>query len=197
MAHIKSALEIALERTESVKSDKAGVEQYELRREGKKIAGAFLEAPEENSIDAALKRYSKDKIGAVRRGVLDILVAQISLPSGRDELVRLDNVGKGLRSVVADKKFALLFQQLAQALDRYLSELDQYDKAIRQQFAPKLRQKEEEIARRTGRRIQIDPMQDPEFVQFYNQNMGALKERYQNAVDQVREQAVVLFDSSL
>ncbi|MFA6506147.1 MAG: DUF6657 family protein [Treponemataceae bacterium] len=194
MAHIKSALEIALERTESVKSDKAGVEQFELRREGKKIAGTFLEAPEEKPIEAALKRFPKDKLNAVRRGVLDILITQISLPSGRDELVRLETVGKGLHTIIGDIKFATIFQQLVQALDRYLSEVDQYDKAIRQQYAPKLRQKEDEVARRTGRRVQIDPMQDPEFVQFYNQNMGTLKDRYQTAVEQVRAQALALFE---
>ena len=197
MAHIKSALEIALERTESVKSDKAGIEQYELKREGKKIAGAFLEDPEEHPIDAAFKRFSKDKIPSVRRGVLDILVAQISLPSLPEDIGRLEKVGKGLGSVISDKKFVSLFQQLTQALSRYLSEVEQYDKAIRQQFAPKLRQKEDEVARRTGRRIQIDPLQDPEFVQFYNQNMGVLKERYQSAVDQVRAQAAELFEASL
>lgn len=193
MAHIKSALEIALERTESVKSDKAGVEQFELRREGKKIAGAYLEAPEEKPLEAALKRFPKDKLEPVRRGVLDILIAQISLPSAREDLARLETVGKGLHTIIGDKKFSSMFQQLVQALDRYLSEVDQYDKAIRQQYAPKLKQKEDEIARRTGRRMQIDPMQDPEFIQFYNQNMGALKERYQTALDQVRAQASQLF----
>ena len=193
MAHIKSALELALERTESVKSDKAGVEQFELKREGKKIAGAFLEDPEEHPIEPALKKYPKDKLPSVRRGVFDILITQINLPSVSEDLKRLETVGRGLNAIVGDKKFAALFGQLAQALERYLGEADQYDKAIRQQFAPKLRQKEEEIARRTGRKLQIDPMQDPEFVAFYNQNMGALRERYQGAVDQVREQAGVLF----
>jgi len=194
MAHIKSALEIALERTESVKSDKAGVEQFELRREGKKIAGAYLEAPEEKPIEAALKKFPKEKIDAVRRGILDILIAQIALPTIREDLARLENVGKGLFTIIGDKKFTTLFQQLTQALERYVSEVDQYDKAIRQQYAPKLRQKEEEIARRTGRRLQLDPMQDPEFLQFYNQNMAALKEKYQNAIEQVRSQATALFD---
>ncbi len=193
MAHIKSALEIALQRTESVKSDKAGVELFELRREGKKIAGAFLEAPEEQPIEAALKRFPKEKIDAVRRGVLDILVAQVSLPNTREDIVRLETIGRGLHAILGDKRFLQMFQQLAQALDRYLGEVEQYDKAIRQQYAPKLRQKEEELARRTGRRLQLDPMQDPEFVQFYNQNMASLKDRYQGAVDQVREQASALF----
>jgi uncharacterized protein YggL (DUF469 family) len=74
-------------------------------------------------------------------------------------------------------------------LQQYLSELDQYDQAIRRQFAPKLRQKEEELSRRLGRAVKLDPFQDPEFVAFYNQNMNTLKDRYQSVIDQVREQA--------
>jgi hypothetical protein len=65
---------------------------------------------------------------------------------------------------------------------------------ITQQYAPKLRQKEEELARRTGRPVTLDPFQDPEFVAFYNQNMSVLKERYQAAIDQVRETANSFFN---
>ena len=193
MALIKSALEIALERTESVKSDHDSIEQYELRREGKRIAGAFIDDPAGKPIEAELKRYSKDKLPAVRRGAFEVLLSQVSLPAVKEDLVRIEAVGKGIVAVVGDKRLTSMFQQLQQALTQYLSDVEQYDHAIRQQYAPKLRQKEEELARRTGRRMQIDPMQDPEFVAFYNQNMGALKSRYQAAVDQIREQAQALF----
>jgi hypothetical protein len=56
-----------------------------------------------------------------------------------------------------------------------------------------LRQKEEELSRRLGRTVQIDPFQDPEFAAFYTQNMNALRDNYQAGVDQVREQAELLF----
>jgi hypothetical protein len=39
-----------------------------------------------------------------------------------------------------------------------------------------------------GREVRIDPYQDPEFVAFYNQNMGALKERYEGAIAECKEQ---------
>lgn len=193
MAHIKSALEIALERTESVKGDHDSIEQFELKREGKRIASAFLEDPAGKNIEAELKKYPKDKQQYVRRGAFEVLLSQVSLPAVKEDLTRLDAVGKGIVAVVGDRRLAALFQQLQQALTQYLTDVDQYDHAIRQQYAPKLRQKEEEVARRTGRRVQIDPMQDPEFVAFYNQNMGALKDRYQSGIEQVREQAQALF----
>jgi len=79
---------------------------------------------------------------------------------------------------------------LSTLLSNYLNEATQFDQAIRQQYAPKLRQKEEELSRRMGREIHIDPFQDPEFVNFYNQNFNALKANYQTPVDQVREEAM-------
>jgi hypothetical protein len=81
-------------------------------------------------------------------------------------------------------------------LSQYLNEVTHYDQAIRQQYAPKLRQKEEELSRRVGREVRLDPFQDPEFVAFYNQNLNALKANYQTAVDQVREEASRLFEKS-
>lgn len=192
MARIKSALELALERTESVKSDKESVELYELRREGKKLAGAFLDDPEKKSLEGDLKKYPKDKAAAVRRGIFDVLLSQIALPAVKEDLPRLEKVGAGLQSVLADRRFAALYAQLIQAFTQYLGELEQYEQAIRRQYAPKLRQKEEELSRRMGRAVQLDPFQDPEFVAFFNQNMAALKGRYQSAVDQVRSQAEAL-----
>jgi len=192
MARIKSALELALERTESVKGDKSSVELFELKREGKRIAGQFLENPEEIKIEGELKKYPKEKVAAVRRGLFEVLVSQVNLPAVKEDLARLESVGLGLQAVIGDRRFGALFSQLVQALSQFLAEADQYDQAIRRQYGPKLKQKEEELSRRMGRAVQLDPFQDPEFVAFYNQNMNALKGKYQAAADQVRDQAASL-----
>lgn len=193
MSRIKSALEIALERTESVKSDRAGIELFELRQEGKRLAGAYLDEPAKAPLEAALKKYPKDKAAAVRQGVYDVLLSQFNLPAVKEDLARLATVGQGLAAIISDRRFGQLLQQVQQAMERYLADVEQYDQAIRQQYAPKLRQKEDELAKRTGRRVQIEPMQDPEFVAFYNQHMGGLRDRYQTAVDQARAMAAELF----
>ena len=87
----------------------------------------------------------------------------------------------------------MLFQQFMEAISQYLEEAAQFEEAIKRQYAPKLRQKEEELSRRFGRNVKLDPFQDPEFVAFFNQNLNALKANYQAAVDQVREEAIQLF----
>ncbi|MDR3304314.1 MAG: hypothetical protein LBS86_07885 [Treponema sp.] len=195
MGRIKSAIEIALERTESVQSDKAGIGQYEMRQKGKKLANTFLSEPD-ISLEAAIKETPADQRGSLKQGIFDVLVAQITLPASRDDTKRLEAVGTGLNTVLGDPRFAALYQQFAQAIAHYLDEVDRYAEGIRQQYAPKLRQKEEELSRRVGRAVQLDPLQDPEFVNFYNQTMSALKGNYGEAITQVRDEATALFNGA-
>jgi hypothetical protein len=193
MGRIKSALEIALERTETVKSDKISIEQFETKQRGKRLANAFLEDPKK-SLDEELKKTPKEQRESLKQGIFDVLIAQINLPVTKEEEKRIDAAGRGLQTVINNSRFTAMYKQLAQALSQYLNEAANYDKVIRQQYAPKLRQKEEELSRRMGREVRIDPFQDPEFISFYNQNMNALKGNYQAAVDQVKEEARRLFE---
>jgi hypothetical protein len=200
MGRIKSALEIALERTESVKGDNGAIDQFEAKQQGKKLANQFLEdtaqgaSSAETNLADAIKKAPKDRQPSLKQGLFDVLLSQITLPLSKDDEKRIEAVGKGLQIVLNDGKFAALYRQFSQLLARYLDESAQYDEAIRRQYEPKLRQKEEELARRYGRAVKLDPFQDPEFVAFYNQNMTTLKGSYQAAADQVRDEAMRIFE---
>ena len=194
MGKIKSALEIALERTESIKTDKASIGLFEARQQGKRLANEYLANPS-TSLETELKKYPKDQRESLKQGLFDVLAPQITLPNTAEDLPRIEAAGKGLCLLINEKapkeggRFNAMFKQLVQLLSNYLNEAAQFDQAIRQQYAPKLRQKEEELSRRLGREVHIDPFQDPEFVNFYNQNFNALKANYQAPVEQVREEA--------
>jgi len=192
MGKIRSALEIALERTESIKTSKASIGQFESKQEGKRIANAFLADPSK-TLEAELKKHPRDRHESLKQGIFDVLAPQISLPTGESDLPRFEAVCKGLNLLIKDGRFAAMLKQLGQLLSHYLGETAQLEQAVRQQYGPKLRQKEEELSRRLGQDIRIDPFQDPEFVMFYNQNMNALKANYQATVDQVREEATRLW----
>jgi uncharacterized protein YukE len=193
MGRIKSALEIALERTESVKGDKTSIDQFEAKQKGKRLANAFLEDPKKFP-DDELKKLPKEQQQAVKQGMFDVFLSQITLPAVREDMARIEALGRGLQFILGDPRFAAFYKQFTAAAARYLEEIDQYGEAIRRQYAPKLRQKEEELSRRLGRQIQIDPFQDPEFAAFYNQNMNALRENYESLTAQVREQAEALYN---
>jgi hypothetical protein len=191
MGKIKSALEIALERTETVKGDKSSIDQFEAKQQGKRLANAFLE--DGAGFADELKKAPPDRQKSLKQGIFEVLISQISLPVTQEDVKRVEAAGNGLQAVIGDSRFAAICKQLSRALSQYMDEAAHYDQAIHQQYAPKLRQKEEELSRRMGREVRVDPFQDPEFVSFYNQNMNALRGNYQTAVDQVKEEARRLF----
>jgi hypothetical protein len=195
MGRIKSALEIALERTESVKSDKASIDLYETKQRGKKLANEFLADPK-ISLEEEFKKTQKDQLPSLKRGFFDVLVSQLTLPATPEDEKRLEAAGKGLQAVINNSRFAALYKQLVQAMSQYLDQTVQYEEAIKRQYEPKLRQKEEELSRRLGREVRLDPFQDPEFIAFFNQNMNSLKENYGAALEQVKEEALRLFETS-
>jgi len=199
MGKIKSALEIALERTESIQIDKASVGLFEVKQQGKRLANEYLANPSTN-LETELKKSPNDQRESLKQGLFDVLAPQITLPNTAEDLPRIEAAGKGLCLLINEKsskeggRFSAMFKQLVQLLSNYLNEAAQFDQAIRQQYAPKLRQKEEELSRRMGREIRIDPFQDPEFVNLYNQNFNALKANYQAPVDQVREEVMNIWN---
>jgi hypothetical protein len=193
MGRIKSALEIALEKTETVKSDKSSINQFEAKQNGKRLANEFL-SDGKKALEEEIKKSPKDEQLSLKQGIFDVLITQLKVPDTEEELNRVETAAQGINTIINNKQFASTLKQLSQILRQYMNEAVKYEEAIKRQYAPKLRQKEEELSRRLGRQIQLDPFQDPEFVAFFNQNINALKENYQTALDQLKEEAIGLFE---
>jgi len=193
MGKIKSALEIALERTESVKGDRESIGQFEAKQKGKKLANRFL-GGEVKSLSDEIAREKKDGQVSLKQGLFDVLISQISLPASKEELERIEISCQGLQTIIGGKQFGDISKQLVKILNQFLEEASMFEETIKRQYGPKLRHKEEELSRRFGRNVKLDPFQDPEFVTFFNQNMNALRANYQAAIDKTREEAQRLFD---
>jgi hypothetical protein len=202
MALIKSALEIALERSKDIKVDEAAIEANSLRVEGKKAAGRYLDDPESGSLDEKLSKYPKEKRGPVREGMFEVLASQIQLPTSEASVDKLDILSAGFSALaagsgsgilggvgagLADKRVQALLQQLAGFFKQYLDDMKNVDQAIKKQWGPKIREKERQMAARMGQDVRIDPMSDPEFAAFYKQNVSAARAQYQAALDKAKE----------
>ena len=196
MSEIKSALELALERTADVKSDKSRLEAHESRQTGMRLAGRFLEDP---SIDVAreIKNLEKEKRAAARAGFYQVLSSHLALPNQESDIERLKLVQKGLKGVIKDNRMVDgLMEQVIQYLQQYLDTKNQLTERLREQFEPRLRQKEEQIAQQTGRQVRLDPANDPEFSQALSQNLQRLQSQYGQVIDQAKEQLDQLLASS-
>lgn len=195
---IKSALEIAMERTKDLKVDPKALAAAEAKQEGKRLAGEYLADPAEADFKAKLASVPKERREAAREGAFEVLVSRLQLPLSAETGAEAEYaaVEEGLKALCTvpfgEKRIADLFKQLVGFLKQYLDDAKKVDEAIRKQYAPRLKAKEQEMAARMGRPVRIDPMSDPEFAAFYKQNVGQMKAQYQGALDQAKEDLAAL-----
>jgi hypothetical protein len=133
-----------------------------------------------------------------------VLAAQIQLPSAGFSAEKLASIGSGLGALAlasapkgplgqgVDRKVIALVQQMSAFLSKYLEDLKKVEQAIRTQWAPKLREKERQLAARMGQDVRLDPMQDPEFAAFYKQNVENLRTSYSDALEKAKEDLALL-----
>ena len=192
MALIKSALEIAMEKTQGMKADPAALQAHEARQEGQKLAGEYLNAPESMDLGKRISAVPKEKRDIVRSAVFGVLSSRLQLPVTKNGLSAevQDALAKGFAALASapfsEKRISELVRQIGDFLSRYLDDVGKLDAALRKQYAPKLQRKEQELAARTGQSVRLDPLSDPEFVNIYQQNVGQLKAQYQAALDQAK-----------
>ena len=188
MGVIKSALEIALERTKGVEADKEALEASRFVTEGKKAVSRFL-AEEGFDLKQAIAGSGGKQAAWVREGVFQALSANLKLPFDEMALLGTKKAGKGFQALVSDaKKLGRLLTQMEQFLEDYLGERRRLVEAVEKKYAPILRQKEEEMGRQMGQRVRIDPAMDPQFQKLLRDNLAMLEERYAEVLEQVRQE---------
>lgn len=186
MSQIKSALEIALERTADIKSNASVGKKRELNNCGKKIASDFLSDNDLTAFKKAFGGYKHEEKDLVLEGVLKLFMARIQLPADETEKQKVMLIGQGLEMLLPHKNMTALFQSVDQVFSRYLEAQQQIEAALTQQFMPKLRQKQQQLEKQLGQQIELSPSQDPEFAQALSRNLDALKEQYLPSVDEIK-----------
>ncbi len=193
MAEIRSAFEIAMERTKDVESDKESLQIHELKQKGKALLSKFNEQSDFD-LEKELKRFSDQEREHVRAGLFEVLTATITLPQDENALQRIKGLAPAFEAVIADKKrFRMIWEQVTQMLEQYIQDRQNLIEQLRQQFESRIRQREQQLSQQTGQQIRLDPSQDPEFSQALQQNMQHLQGQYTNAIDQAREELERLF----
>lgn len=195
MGEIKSALELALERTADVKSDKASLEAHENKQLGMRLAGRYLEEPE-GTAKTELGKLDRQRKRDAHRGFLQVLLSQLALPQSAADLQRLPTLTSGLELVIRDRRsVGMVMEQVGQLLQQYLDNKTQLIESLRSQFGARLRQREQAMQQQTGSSIKLDPASDPEFSKALSQHLGQLQNQYGQVIAQAKQQLTELFES--
>ncbi len=188
MGEIKSAFEIAMENVRDVVGNKEALEANRFKTEGKKIISKFLDDSLED-VKEELKKYKGKELKWVKEGMLEALLSNLVLPLDEFGLSRNRKVGEALFIVVDEAgRLGKIMSELEHFFKEYIEERKRLTEAVTQQFAPKLRQKEEELSKQLGAPVKIDPTSDPEYNAFLRQHLGQLEERYKDVLNRVKDE---------
>jgi len=98
----------------------------------------------------------------------------------------MKRTGSGLEILLPKSGLVQLFGQVAQIMNQYLDEREQLAKALEQQFMPRLRAKQQEMAKRYGQTIPMELSQDNEYQAALAKNRRMLEQKYEAVIAEVR-----------
>jgi hypothetical protein len=188
MGTIKSSWEIALERTKDVVPDKENLEQSRFSTEGKKLVSRYL-GDLEVDLQELLEPFEGKQAGWVRGGVRDALLSNLTLPTDEFALKRSRRAGEGFGALSTnERKLKVLLNQLEQFFQEYLGERNRMRQEVDRAYEPRRQQKEAELSKKTGQRVQINPQTDPEYVGLMRQQLMMVDDRYGQVLQGVRDE---------
>ena len=191
MAFIKSALEIALERTKDVKSDPDTIKSDNLVKEGQKLASDYLYNidTDKTDLEKKIKSFSEGDKPFFIEGLKKTFLSNLRLPK-TDKFEDLpDKIMEGVSLFTTNKKnTAVMIEQIKQFFSQYLENRSQLIEALKQQYAPRLMQKQQEMAKQYGQEVTLSPDQDPEFMELLKTNLLKLETQYGDSLSKAKEE---------
>ena len=85
-----------------------------------------------------------------------------------------------------------MLNQLEPFLQEYLRERNRMRKVVDRTYEPRRQQKEEELAKKTGQRVQINPQNDPEYAALMRQHLPMVDDRYGQVLQGVRDELTII-----
>lgn len=194
MAIIKSALELALERTKDVEVDKEGLEVQKFKETGMRLVAKLEQSPDFDP-KAELAPYKGKELGWIKQGIRQVAVGYLNLPGSADAVEGLKKIAPLLVQVAQKPRdMGQMLEEVVGFLGQYLEQKEQLVQALRQQLEGSLRQKEDALYQQTGRRTRLTVDSDPEFAKYLTMNMDKLQKQYNQALDPIKEQVLAQLD---
>lgn len=189
MSKIRSAWEIALEKTENIEVDRDKLRKEENMRKARSLAGSFLNGDEQMTVSDLEKQYAAiEDRSAAKEGIKLSLMQNITLSTEEDVTNRYEKllslaslVSKGNEDVMA------LMNQIVSFLRQYPQHRKQLVEQLKQHFAPMLEQKAAQLKEKYGQDVPLSAENDPEFLKIAQQNLDQLAKQYEDTLRDAKE----------
>lgn len=191
MAIIKSAWELALEKTASLEADPVKIQRDLKIKEGRQLAANFLMDMDVTQEDTQ-KKYDaypeKDK-QTIREGMALTLLSNLALPRTplfKESFPQL--IALGTIIAEGDEQVTGMLSQVEEFFTQYLTNQEDLIERMKKQFGPHLEQKQAQMRQQYGPNFTLRPEQDPEFMKLLDKNLAQLDEQYNGILEQAKDQ---------
>lgn len=189
MSKIRSAWEIALEKTENIEVDRDKLRKEENMRKARSLAGSFLNGDEQMTVSDLEKQYAAiEDRSAAKEGIKLSLMQNITLSTEEDVTNRYEKL-LSLASLVSkgNEDVTALMNQIVSFLRQYPQHRKQLVEQLKQHFAPMLEQKAAQLKEKYGQDVPLSAENDPEFLKIAQQNLDQLAKQYEDTLRDAKE----------
>ena len=189
MSKIRSAWEIALEKTENIEVDRDKLRKEENMRKARSLAGSFLNGDEQMTVSDLEKQYAAiEDRNAAKEGIKLSLMQNITLSTEEDVTNRYEKL-LSLASLISKGNAGVmdLMNQIISFLRQYPQHRKQLVEQLKQHFAPMLEQKAAQLKEKYGQDVPLSAENDPEFLKIAQQNLDQLAKQYEDTLKDAKE----------
>ena len=194
MGKIKSAWEIALEKTESIEIDENRIRHNATIDAIRRIAGSYLLSDEdtEEKTAAALAAYSDEDL---KEALGQSIINSISLPLTDEEESKKPQRLAFLLSIAlkGNGEAEDFLSQILTHVAQYPKHRKQLMEQLKSQFEPMLKEKEERMRQQYGEAPHLTMENDKECREMANKYLERLQKQYQDTLDDAQQQLKELF----
>ncbi|MCR5732195.1 MAG: hypothetical protein K6G51_04580 [Sphaerochaetaceae bacterium] len=182
MSKIRSAWEIALEKTEDIVIDKEKMAYDEDVKKVRALAGAYLNDDEPaNEVIQKIEALEKNK--ALHEGLKTTIIQNLNLPQESVLTDRFERLESLARLISNNTEALQLLSQVIGFLKQYPEHKKQLIEQLKQQFAPMMQQQDGEMAGFGG-----NIESNPEFLKIAQQQLEKLLKQYTDTLEDAKNQ---------
>jgi hypothetical protein len=191
MALLKSAWEIALEKTANIEADPEKIREEMAFTDGRRLAGSYLTDLENDGkvIKNEYETASDEKKEILKKAFGTTILLNIALPQSEEYEQRIEKMIYIATIIDGEQgETTLLLDHVGQFMGKYLNARDSLLERAREQYEPHWQQKRERMMQQYGKADGVSLDQDPEFINLVQKSFAQLSEQYQQVLDEAKEQ---------
>ncbi len=198
MGEIKSTMDLVMERAAKMgKASHDEIEHDKAKKRGMGLVADFLNGSGDD-LSAVCASQPEEQQEAVRHGMVEGLLRNIFLPRDQDGQERTELAGRGLIELAGGGDMVSICLELEKVIGQYT----QHRQQLREQLEEQVRSQYEQqlMASQAGGQgagAGIDPSTHPKFQEEWIRLEQELNSQYNNALEQYRQQIMVIMGTNI